>query len=265
MSGLPRSVLKWIQGLDLTYPIKNPKWDLSNGFLIAEIFSWYYPTEIQMFSFNTGLSLDSKMTNWSLIKKFIMKRELAIPLELADATMHSREGAAILFIENLYQILTNRPIQKAQQDIEIDLTDWPYQQQLPYHARSTASKSIKNNIRSTEMLTDPNLRLTASKVETIIASHVDHRRDERGDHPERFNVRKTLAERCVQRPVPDARKSSSETFDYYSGNHDTSLIKTMPSLGVESGAFIADTDSKNTFKEIKVNQEAYNMNLATVN
>ena len=38
-----------------------------------------------------------------------MKRELAIPLELADATMHSREGAAILFIENLYQILTNRP------------------------------------------------------------------------------------------------------------------------------------------------------------
>lgn len=122
---------------------------------------------------------------------------------------------SILYIFNQFSI------QKAQQDIEIDLTDWPYQQQLPYHARSTAAKSIKNNIRSTEMLTDPNMRLTASKVETIIASHVDHRRDERNDDPERFNVRKTLAERCVQMPVPDARKSSSETFDYYSGNQDS--------------------------------------------
>ncbi len=49
------------------------------------------------------------MTNWSLLKKFITKKELSISLELADATMHGREGAAILFVENLYQILTNRP------------------------------------------------------------------------------------------------------------------------------------------------------------
>ncbi len=55
------------------------------------------------------MSLDSKMTNWSLLRKFIVKKDLAIPLELADATMHSREGAAILLVENLYQILTNRP------------------------------------------------------------------------------------------------------------------------------------------------------------
>jgi len=77
--------------------------------LIAEIFSWYYPDDINIYSYNTGMSLDSKMTNWSLLRKFIVKKDLAIPLELADATMHSREGAAILLVENLYQILTNRP------------------------------------------------------------------------------------------------------------------------------------------------------------
>lgn len=265
MSGLPRAVVKWIQGLDLTFQIDNPKWDFANGFLIAEIFSWYYPNDINMYSFNTGLSLDSKMTNWSLLKKFIIKRDLPIPLELADATMHNREGAAILFIENLYQILTNRPIQKAPPTYQIDLTDWSYQQQLPFHARSTASKSIKNNIRDSELKTDPNMRFTASKVENIIAGHVEHRKEERDEHPGRFNVRKTLAERCVQRPVPEAPKSSSQTdtLDYYSANHDMSILKTMPSTGQGSGAFINGTQTEsNAFKEIKVNQEAYSINMA---
>lgn len=265
MSGLPRSVIKWIQGLDLTYPVKNPKWDFCNGFLVAEIFSWYYPSDINMYSFNNGLSLDSKMTNWSLIKKFIIKRDLPIPLEIADATMHTREGAAILFIENLFQLLTNRPIQKAKPSYDIDLTDWPYQQKLPFHARSTVSKAIKNNIRSTEILTDPNIKLTASKVETVMAGHVDHRRAERDEQPGRFNVKMTLAERCVQRPVPDAPKSSSDTFDYYSANQDISIIKTMPSMGHDSGAIAHTviTDSKGSFKEIKVNQEVYKVNMGT--
>lgn len=43
--------------------------DLSNGFLVAEIFSWYYPDQIRISSFNTGQSLDSKMSNWALIKR----------------------------------------------------------------------------------------------------------------------------------------------------------------------------------------------------
>ena len=55
-------------------------------------------------------------------------------------------------------------IQKAPLDYEIDFTDWPYQQKLPFHARSNASKSIKNNIKGTELNTDPNLKLAAKKV-----------------------------------------------------------------------------------------------------
>ena len=55
-------------------------------------------------------------------------------------------------------------IQKAQLDYEIDFTDWPYQQKLPFHARSTVSKSLKNNIRNSEINTDPNLNLNAGRV-----------------------------------------------------------------------------------------------------
>jgi hypothetical protein len=74
------------------------------------------------------------------------------------------------------------------------------------------------------LLTDPNTRFTAAKVETIIAGHVDHRKLERDQNPVRFHVKKTLAERCVQVPVPEIRKGSSDTLDYYSANQDCKLI-----------------------------------------
>lgn len=58
-------------------------------------------------------------------------------------------------------------VQKSPLEYEIDLTDWAYQKKLPFHARSTASKSIKNNIKGSEVHTDPNLKLNSQKVRQI--------------------------------------------------------------------------------------------------
>ena len=51
---------------------------------------------------------------------------------------------------------------------EFDFTDNIYQEQLPAHARSTASMAIKNNIASTELTTDPDRILCRQKVVLIV-------------------------------------------------------------------------------------------------
>ncbi len=73
-------------------------------------------------------------------------------------------------------------------------------------------------------MTDPNTRFTAAKVENILVGHVDHRRAERDQNPARFNVKKTLAQKCIQVPVPEVRKNSTDTLDYYSANQDRKLF-----------------------------------------
>ena len=42
--------------------------------------------------------------------------------------------------------------------------------------------------------------------------HVVHRKNERDGYPERFDVKKTLAEKCIQRPIPEVRTNSDTLF-----------------------------------------------------
>ena len=39
---------------------------------MAEIFSWYYPQEIEMHSYDNGTSLPSRQGNWSQLQRVIM-------------------------------------------------------------------------------------------------------------------------------------------------------------------------------------------------
>src|SRR4051812_43508377 len=91
---VPRDILKWLQSLDLSYSIRNLKRDLSNGFLVAEIFSRYFKSDIQMHSFDNGTSLPKKLSNWSLLEKFFNKHEFGIERHLIDAVIHNQPNAA---------------------------------------------------------------------------------------------------------------------------------------------------------------------------
>jgi hypothetical protein len=66
---LHRDVLKWVQGLDLALPVKNPRRDFANGVLVAQIFSRYFETDISMHGFINGNSLKVKRDNWAQLSR----------------------------------------------------------------------------------------------------------------------------------------------------------------------------------------------------
>jgi len=197
-SGISREVLKWVQSLDLTYTINNIRRDFSNGFLVAEIFSWYYPNNIQMHSYDNGRSLPTKLGNWSQLERFFAKKKLDIPKEMIDGTIHCKIGAAELLLHTIYSLLTNRLVRTNTSNQEVDFTDRQYQVLLPMHARSTASHAIKNNLKITECMTEPNIITNKQKAHAIINRHLEHRSLERVEDPKRFNIRPTVGELAIR-------------------------------------------------------------------
>ena len=73
----------------------------------------------------------------------------------------------ILFV--FYSILTKRVVRGFELASDADgefreFTDSNYQFMLPMHARSTTSTAIKNNMKITEFITEPNIITNMEKV-----------------------------------------------------------------------------------------------------
>ena len=66
---MPREVLQWFDTLDLSYAIRNPKIDLANGFIIAQIITRKYPNELSILTFYNAQKKEKKIDNWQQIQK----------------------------------------------------------------------------------------------------------------------------------------------------------------------------------------------------
>ncbi|XP_041608911.1 spermatogenesis-associated protein 4 [Vulpes lagopus] len=192
-SRLSRSVLRWLQGLDLTFFPRNVSRDFSNGFLIAEIFTAYYPRELKLSSFENGTSLKVKLDNWAQLEKFLARKKFKLPKELIHGTIHCKAGVPEILVQEVYTLLTHREIKSIQDDL-VNFTDYSYQMRLPLVPRSTASKLIKDNIRLSELISNPNMLSNELKVEFLLLLQMLQRKLSRKLNPKWFEVKPTVGE-----------------------------------------------------------------------
>ena len=99
---LPREMHVWLQSLNLTYKVTNPKRDFSNGWLYAEILNRYYPEKIEMYQFDNGFKLDKKMGNWDHLSKFFKKENIDIVFADYDPVIHCAPHAAYNLLKKMY-------------------------------------------------------------------------------------------------------------------------------------------------------------------
>eukprot|EP00933_Yihiella_yeosuensis_P029631 TRINITY_DN23258_c0_g1_i1.p1 TRINITY_DN23258_c0_g1~~TRINITY_DN23258_c0_g1_i1.p1 ORF type:complete len:875 (+),score=174.01 TRINITY_DN23258_c0_g1_i1:65-2626(+) len=128
MQCLPREILRWIQSLDLSYSVRNVKRDFANGFLIAEIFSRYFPQEISMHTFENGSKLSCKADNWEQLFRFYRKRNLPISKSDFEPVMEATPGSAVALLVKIYTLLTSRtvPIFMVEEPVITDAGDGGY-------------------------------------------------------------------------------------------------------------------------------------------
>ena len=183
MSGLPRDVLKWLQSLDLSYSVKNVKRDFSNGFLIAEILSRFFPTEIQMHSYDNGSALSKKLDNWDQLAKFFDRKQIPISRQMIDGVVHCKDGAALPLLSTIYTMLTNRPMPQTTRPLNDD-------ELIPPFARATATALLRGNIKDSELATVLQDESTArDKNKELVEKQNENVRDDKMADPQRYTAR----------------------------------------------------------------------------
>lgn len=71
-STLPRDLIQWLDKLDLSYSVRNPKMDLSNGFIVAEILTRAFPDDrekMNILTYYNCQAKDKKINNWEQLTK----------------------------------------------------------------------------------------------------------------------------------------------------------------------------------------------------
>lgn len=191
---LPREVIKWLQSLDLSFMVKNPKRDLSNGFLVAEILSRYHPKDINMNSYENGTRLAAKVDNWEQVYKLCKRKELPISKQEIDPVIHCAPEAATMLLFHLYHVLTKRTVKTFSPAVDPEPP-------RPAFMRETASKRLKDPEISR---IQDNVERTIRAIDVLGNFHEERRFQKAAEAP--LLIQQNRANRTVQGADYDTSK-----------------------------------------------------------
>ena len=141
---MQREIVKWLQSLDLSSAIHNPRRDIANGFLVAEIVS-RYDKDVSLHSYDTGSGMAKRLDNWAQLQRAMTKRHQAnvITNEHVASVTQGREGAAVDMLEKLYVALVRRPLKMTHAMAGPDVTAVVADPTVPAYAKPTASNVLR--------------------------------------------------------------------------------------------------------------------------
>lgn len=153
---------------------------------------------VQMHSYDNGIGLQKKLSNWALLEKFFLKKRVPITREMIDNVVHCKNEAAVPMLEMIYTCLTSKKVHNVRPNNDDEL--------IPPFARNTASFAIKENIRASELQTtlqDDNAN--QSRATDVLHDHNQSLRNERLQEPGRFtgpSSPQRSSQRVPPRPMP---------------------------------------------------------------
>lgn len=200
---LPRELSIWIQCLNLSYPIKHPKRDFSNGYLFAEILS-RFDHDIDMTQYRTGISLESRMANWTILTKAFKRLNIPLSERECDECMYAMPDTAVNILITIHNKLTGKTIRTFVPP-SID------QSNTPGYELATASVAIKSRLRSSDMLgglsEGADVVGTAAAASRQLAQFEQDKKDKR--ELNQSILRATLASRAMKTKKIDSSSSSN--------------------------------------------------------
>ncbi|KAG5507029.1 hypothetical protein JKF63_05775 [Porcisia hertigi] len=109
---MQREVIKWVQSLDLSAPIQNPKRDLATGHLAAEIVAHYTGTKyLDLHRLPNGVASATKCDVWSQVYRALQQVGCkSVTQPLIDAVLRREPNAALTVLEYLYEHFTSHKL-----------------------------------------------------------------------------------------------------------------------------------------------------------
>ena len=126
MSGSPelndeqlRALYSWIDQIPLSRPKKNIARDFSDGVLLAEVVSAYFPTLVELHNYAPANSLKQKHYNFETLNQRVLKKfGYVIPRETIDDIVCCRPGAVEFVLNTLQYKMAKYREKRASQTIK---------------------------------------------------------------------------------------------------------------------------------------------------